>query len=517
MSTNTTRFQIILLVFLILFSIPRSAPGQEEPEPPNILFAMADDISYPHMGAYGTDWIDTPAFDSVAEQGLLFTRAYTPNAKCGPSRSIILTGRHSWQLGAAANHYAIFPRKYAVFTEVLADRGYHVGYTGKGWGPGKVAPKNGEKRHLTGPSYQQGTYDQSFRRFLEDRPSDAPFFFWYGAHQAHRSYPYGSGIQEGNKRRRQIDVVPSFLPDVGEVRVDLLDYAHQVEQFDRYLGRMLETLENQGELDNTLVVVTADHGMPFPRAKGQAYEYSNHVPLAIMWADQIRNPGRVIRDYVDFTDLAPTFLDAAGITWSETPMHPTPGSSWMDLFRAEDGGVIDPDNDHVLVGKERHDIGRPDDAGYPIRGIVQDGWLYLQNVKPDCWPAGPPETGYPNVDGSPTKTVILNFRESSTMRRYWEWSFGKRPRHELYRLERDPGCVVNLADDPAYDGVEKRLRTRLFRLLNKQEDPRVKGNGEVFDNYPYAQPRMRNFYRKYLNGELDKSAAGWLNPSDFAQ
>ena len=103
---------------------------------PNILFVISDDQSYPHAGIYGTEWVNTPGFDRVAREGLLFTQAYTTNAKCSPSRSSILTGRNSWLLEEATNHVPYFPEKFTTFPEVLKNNGYKTGLTGKGWAPG---------------------------------------------------------------------------------------------------------------------------------------------------------------------------------------------------------------------------------------------------------------------------------------------------------------------------------------------------------------------------------------------
>ena len=164
---------------------------------------------------------------------------------------------------------------------------------------------------------------------------------------------------------------------------------------------MLEILKTKGELDNTIVIVTADNGMPFPRVKGQAYEYSNHLPLAIMWGKRIKNPGRKVYDFISFIDIAPTLLDVAGIDQDDAGMQKIEGKSFSDIFFTNKKGIVNKNRDHVLLGKERHDVGRPDDAGYPIRGIVKGGFLYLKNFKPERWPAGNPETGYLNVDGSP--------------------------------------------------------------------------------------------------------------------
>ncbi len=406
---------LVLLFTSVVLVGCQTGPAEPEP-PPNILFAIADDISYPHMGAYGTSWVSTPAFDRVAREGVLFDRAYTPNAKCAPSRSVILTGRHSWQLGAAANHWPYFPEEYRTWAEALADHGYHVGYTGKGWGPGQAGKIDGQPRLLAGTPYQEhkatppaehvsdNDYAANFAAFLEARPEGQPFCFWYGALEPHRAYQYGVGVSEDGRQPAGVDAVPPYWPDTEAVRTDMLDYAFEIEHFDLHLQRMLARLEEEGELERTLVVVTSDNGMPFPRAKGQAYEVSNHMPLAAMWPAGIEKPGRTVDDFVSFVDLAPTFLEMAEISEAASGMLPIEGQSLLDILRSRGSGQIDPKRDHVLVGKERHDVGRPNDQGYPIRGIVTDSWLFLVNFEPDRWPAGNPETGYLNTDGSPTKT-----------------------------------------------------------------------------------------------------------------
>ena len=101
---------------------------------PNILFAIADDAS--HMSAYGPSFLHTSNFDRVAKEGVLFANAFTTNPKCAPSRACILTGRMTWQLEEACNHFGVFPSKFPVYTDLLEKSGYHVGYTGKGWAPG---------------------------------------------------------------------------------------------------------------------------------------------------------------------------------------------------------------------------------------------------------------------------------------------------------------------------------------------------------------------------------------------
>lgn len=481
---------------------------------------MADDVSYPHMSAYGTSWVRTPAFDRVAREGLLFHRAYTPNAKCAPSRSIILTGRYSWQLGAAANHWPYFPQEYRTWAEALTDHGYHVGFTGKGWGPGVAVDDEGHKRELAGTPFQEHTaeppaefmsrnaYARNFEAFLAARPEDTPFVFWYGGYEPHRAYAFEAGL--GERAPSDVESVPGYWPDTAAVRTDMLDYAFEIEHFDAHLGRMLALLEEQEELENTLVVVTADNGMPFPRVKGQVYEASNHMPLAVMWPAGIESPGRTVDDFVSFVDLAPTFLQVAGLSEKGSGMQPMEGRSFVDLFSASTGG---PRRDHAILGKERHDIGRPGDVGYPVRGIVTDDWLYLVNFQPGRWPAGNPETGYLNTDGSPTKTTILDLRRSGGDDTYWRLAFGRRPGEELYRIASDPHCLENLAEQAEHAELKESLRARLFQALEAQDDPRMRGEGHVFDEYPYSDESGRGFYERFHDGDDLNSA--WVEPTDF--
>ncbi|EAZ79714.2 heparan N-sulfatase [Algoriphagus machipongonensis] len=497
------------------------------PQKPNILFAIMDDVTYMHMGAYGCEWVNTPNFDRIAKEGILFQNAYTPNAKCGPSRSNILTGRNSWQLEEGANHWSYFPSKFKSFAESLSEHGYHVGYTGKGWAPGVAKNEDGSARDLLVNRYSEikltaptanisnVDYAANFDVFLKDRNEDEPFFFWYGGLEPHRGYEYGSGIAKGGKEVSQIkdEDIYSFWPKVDSVRTDLLDYAFEIEHFDKQLGKMLDQLEAAGELENTLIVVTSDNGMPFPRVKGQEYEYSNHLPLAVMWPAGIKSIGRTVEDFVSFIDFAPTFLELAGVSEEQSGMEMITGKSLTDLFFAEKGGKITEDRNQVFIGKERHDVGRPEDQGYPIRGIVKDGMLYLKNFKPDRWPAGNPETGYLNTDGSPTKTVVLNSIYQPNTFKFWKESFGKREEEEFYDIANDPECLNNLASDEKYQEKLKEMRLELIATLTEQGDPRMKGDGNLLESYLYSDKSGVNFYERYMSGE--KVNFGWVNASDF--
>ncbi|MCA9151802.1 MAG: sulfatase [Planctomycetales bacterium] len=502
-------------------------PSAAADDRPNILFAIADDASFAHFGAYGCRWVATPAFDRIAHEGLLFTRAYTPNAKCAPSRAAILTGRYSWQLAAAANHWCYFPTEFTTFPETLAQRGYAVGGTGKGWAPGIARDAQGKPRQLTGAMYQQRKtkpptpaispldYAANFVDFLNDNHADSPWCFWYGGYEPHRGYARGSGERLGGKQLDQIDRVPTCWPDIPEIRSDLLDYAYEIEYFDQQLGRMLDELENRGQLDNTIVIVTADNGMPFPHVKGQCYELSNHLPLAIRWPQGITG-GRRIESFVNFVDLAPTILTAAGVDPQSTPMAAIAGRPLTEFFQPlndTESARIARERDHTIFGKERHDVGRPRDTGYPVRAIVTDRWLYLRNFEPSRWPAGNPSTGYLNCDGSPTKSWLIAHRADPSYQALWQASFGKRSSEELYDLSNDPDCLHNLAEQPQLATTRSELRTRLESELRQQRDPRMLGNGQQFDAYPYADLKTQAFYERYHAGE--SLQAGWVSTSDF--
>ena len=492
-----------------------------EPKRPNILFVIADDWGNGHAGAYGCSWIKTPNFDRVAKEGLLFLNAYTPTAKCAPSRSSIMTGRHPWLLGAAANHTPTFPPEIGILPEALDKAGYFYASTGKVWGPGESHKADGTPRPMTGKVFARrkaappakaianNDYAANFADFLQETSADKPWLFWLGFQEPHRAYEEGSHARFG-KKLADVDRVPKYWPDNATVRGDMLDYAVEVEHLDAQLGKVLAQLEARGELDRTLIIVTSDNGMPFPRVKGSTYENANHLPFAIRWPAGIARPGRKVSDYVGFADLAPTFLEAAGLAWEKSGLLPASGRSLFDIFKS-DGAHSLPGRDFTLIGRERNDLGRPHDEGYPVRGIAKGGMLYLENAEPSRWPACNPETGYLDTDASPTKTFLLEARRAAGKDPFWELCFGMRPGQELYDLSDDVDCVKNLAQIRTAD-VEK-LRTQMWAELKAQGDLRALGRGAEYEAFPHPDQRRRGFYERYMGGEL--LDAGWVKKDDF--
>lgn len=472
---------------------------------PNILFAIADDAS--HMSAYGHRFVNTPNFDWVAKEGVLFNNSFTTNPKCAPSRASILTGMHTWQLEDACTHYNVFPNKFPLYPDLLEDCGYFIGYTGKGWGPGDWK-RNGLKRNpaghafsdkkLTPPEYTKisdNDYAANFEDFLSQRPEGQPFYFWYGGHEPHRHYVDGEGTRNG-KRLEDVDV-PAYLPDDDVVKSDLCDYAYEVDWFDMHLGRMIKKLEEIDELDNTMIVVTSDNGAPFPRIKGQMYEQDFNLPLAICWTGKAKG-GRVVEDLVSFIDFAPTFLEAAG---AKTP-EAWPGTSLMDILLSEKDKLVNPARNRAYMGRERHDMGGQDDKGYPVRCVRTPQYLYIRNFAPDRWPAGDPETWYGNCDGGPTKKFILH-QHAEGENKYYNLAFARRPEEELYDITVDPECMNNLSYKEEYKTTKEELWTDLKNKLEQTNDPRIFGNGDVFDTYEYVGDAPHS-WKKHLQGTWRK-------------
>lgn len=521
------RVPLLLLVGLTVCWYADGLEAETNPSPrprPNILIAVADDWSFPHASIYGTNWVKTPHFDRVAREGILFRNAYTPVAKCAASRTCLLLGRNPWTSGAGFDHWNYFPPEYRTYPEALASAGYFVGFTGKGWSPGIAVDTAGRPRAVLGRAFQERKqppptrgiaaidYAANFNDFLATAPAGAPWCFWYGGNEPHRDYEFRSGVTKGGKKLSDIDRVPGFWPDNEDIRHDLLDYAMEIEHFDAHLGRILAELERRGELEHTLIIVTADNGMPFPRAKGQSYELAGHLPLAIRWPAGIPHSGRVLTDFVTFPDLAPTLLDVAGVPRESSGMAPFSGRSLRPLLANAASGRVDPTRDHVLIGRERHDPGRPHNAGYPIRGIVTDHFLYLHNFAPDRWPSGNPETGYLDTDDGATRDVLLATRRTTGLTNpLWELNFGRRPAEELYSLRDDPDNVRNLAGRSEFATWQTTLRERLFHTLRTQGDPRLTGEpDDYFDRFPFAHPEFNDLYERWETGTL--KLPHWADP-----
>ncbi len=503
-STHPTRRKVLKSVAALAPAFAAGTPAAR----PNILFAIADDWSWPFASIAGDRTAKTPAFDRIAREGVLFKQAYTAAPTCTASRGSILTGQWFARLEQGGNLWSTLPAKFDVYPDLLERQGYRVGFTGKGWGPGVIEP-GGRTRNPAGPEYNRRTsappttgihnidYARNFSDFLAGRENRQPFCFWYGGHEPHRPYEAGSGLRAG---KRLADVrLPHGLPDSPEVRGDLLDYAREIEWFDTHLARMLAMLEKGGELENTLIVVTGDNGLPFPRAKANLYNNGTHIPLAVRWAGKVTS-GRTLEDFISLPDLAPTFLQAAGVP---VPSAMT-GRSILDILTSGKSGHVDPKRDRVFTGRERHTIAQPDGAGgYPMRAIRTREYLYIRNYRPERFPMGVDThaaNAYRDIDPGPTKQYMMEHRSDPAVANLFELAFGKRPAEELYDLRADVAEQKNLATDASQAKIKAQLAAELDAQLKTWRDPRAIGGGDEFDRYPYyGSVSTTDFFDKRAN------------------
>lgn len=493
---------------------------------PNIVFAFADD-----WGRYASAYrqfegenslnqlIETPNFDRIANEGVICQNAFVPAPSCTPCRSSILSGQYFWQTGLGAIlQGAVWDESIPTYPLVLEEAGYHIGYTYKVWSPGRAinAPYGANRTRYESAGTNFGRFShyvtenasnmggveavkkalldetrQNFDSFLQARPDDTPFCYWWGPTNTHRTWERGSGkavwgLEPDDLKGR----LPDFLPDVHDVREDVCDYLGECLAVDAGLGVLIEKLEEAGELDNTLIVVSGDHGIPgFPRAKCNLYDIGCEVALAARWPGHIP-AGRTVTDFINLMDLAPTFLEAANVA---IPKSMT-GKSLLPLFQSNVSGQVDPERTHVVLGRERHVAAvREGNLPYPQRAIRTEEYLYIHNFAPDRWPMGDPRgmddpnaeaidfealrnntfVAYGDLDAGPTKAWMIHHRAEKDVWPLFELGFGKRPQEELYDLKADPHYMHNVAADPSYESMRAQLYEQLMQVLHEQNDPRV--------------------------------------------
>ena len=505
--------------------------------PPDIVVIAGDDWSWPHASILGDPAVKTPSFDRIAREGVLFENAFVSAPSCTPSRLAIATGQSHWRLGEGANLGGSLAGSVKVYADQLAEAGYRTGFARKGAAPSKNAHRE------TDPF---GERFKDFAAFLETVANDQSFCFWYGAGEPHRPYDWKSSRREGGPAINSIEV-PPFLPDNVVIRTDLADYLLRVQSLDQLAGEILKTLQRKNRLENAIVVMTSDNGMPFPRAKATLYDSGVRVPLAVRWGREIKGSHKV-EDFVSLCDLAPTFLEAAGLS---VPKEMT-GRSLLPILLSGKSGQIEKVRDHVLTGMERHVYPNPS------RAIRTRDFLYIRNFSPQSWPtgvisgtepvydfektpwpAGPGAFSY-NIDPGPSKQWMIQHPPKPPQQ---DQVFAVRPAEELYDLRADPHQLNNLIVElsgqwPAGIGEKRReLFSRLSNQLRASGDPRFERPG--YATFPIRgwtvhlneklwieEPDVTRRMLALLDGQLNRVAAAvpklaltelrkiplWINP-----
>lgn len=530
--------------FLIGLALGTTFPGgtatAAEPalpeRPLNVVFCFADDWGR-YAGAYAAldrvpsvnSVLRTPNLDRLAREGALFRNAFVTAPSCTPCRSSLLSGRYFWRTGRGAIlQGATWDPAIPSFPLLLRDAGYHIGKSYKVWSPGTPndAPFGGQqhayekagndfnnfseaatRRMRAGIPFPEARAQilsqvrSNFTAFLADRRPGQPFLYWFGPTLTHRAWEKGSGqALWGIDPERLVRLLPPDWPDVPEVRADVADYLGEIQAWDAGVGVILEALEAAGERDRTLVVVSGDHGIPgMPGGKCNLYDLGTAVALFARGPGIA--PGRVIDDFVNLLDLAPTFLEAGRVP----PPGDLDGRSLWPQLRATRSGQIDPARTWVVTGRERHvAAARSGNLPYPQRALRTSEFLYIRNFAPDRWPLG--EAGFTregpvpslamlatntyaafsDMDASPTKAWLIHHRQEPRWAWHYERAFLPRPAEELYDLANDPDQVRNAATDEALAGKRAALARQLETVLRTTGDPRVVASPVPFEQPPFT-------------------------------
>lgn len=539
-----------LVLILSSFVILHSAFAKQ----PNILFLFADDWGkyasiYAEVEGRGgiNDVVRTPNFDKVAKQGVLFRNAHVNAPSCTPCRSSLLSGQYFWRTGRGSIlQGAVWDEKIPSYPLMLLDAGYHIGKSFKVWSPGTPAdaPYGGQKyayqkaggrvnafSETVTKLIAEGTaleaakeqiYQESranFRDFLSANKDGKPFCYWFGPTNVHRTWIKGSGkalwgLEPDDLKGK----LPPYLPDVPEVRQDLADYFGEIAAWDATIGVLLDELDKSGQRDNTLIVISGDHGAPgFPHGKCNLYGFGTNVSLSITGPGV--KSGRVVDDFVCLPDLCPTFLEAGGVAIPEVMT----GKSLWPVLKSDKTGLVDPARTQVFTGRERHvENARADFTPYPQRAIRTADHVLIINFRPDRWPLGDPygledgrtpgmeeletntRAAHPDDDAGPTKAWLIGARNSPEWKAHYEWVYGKRPKYELYDLNKDPHETKNVADDPSYAAVKMDLEKRLLGELRRTGDPRLIDDGRFFETAPMAGPLPADQVRPKKGGKNRK-------------
>ena len=405
---------------------------------PNFVFLISDDQSYSGASCNGNPAVHTPSIDRLAREGLRFERAFAPSPSCSPSRSAILTGEPPHETGTSRFRSPMPPTQRTIL-EYLKGANYYTGAF--------------KKVHQGTEFWSRWDFKglhKPIHTFFEARPKDRPFFLHIGYHDPHRPYLPGERYPEKNSRKSV--EVPSFLPDTPGVRKDIAHYYEAIERLDVKVGRVMELLEKHGLAENTLVIFTSDQGMSFPGAKGTLYDPGLHVPLIARWPGKIK-PGRVSPDLVSLEDLAPTWLEAAGVR----------------VPRVMDGRSFLP----LLLGRSF----KPREAVYAernfhthldlIRCVRTARYKLIQNYLPEI-----PYRPLSDIARSPSWRSIERLEHQGQLspalyRRYFR---EPRPQEEFYDLQNDPGEMNNLAKDPKHKTELLHLQELLSRWMITTRD-----------------------------------------------
>jgi N-sulfoglucosamine sulfohydrolase len=405
---------------------------------PNVLYLHSHDTGR-YVQPYGHA-IPTPNIQRLADQGVLFRQAFCAVPACSGSRAALLTGEYAHtngMLGLAHRGYALKDYTHHL-THTLRRHGYWTGLVGEqhiSTDPGII----GYDHVVDVDDTHVETVAPAAARLLDERPRDRPFFLSVGFFETHRDFFEPSSVRDA-----LYSLPPANMPDTPETRRDMAAFKASARRLDQGVGSVLDALDQAGLADNTLVILTTDHGLPFPGAKATLTDRGLGV-LLIMRGPGGFHGGRVCDAMVTHLDLFPTICDLADAE------HPPwlQGRSLLPLVNRE----TDELHDEIFSEITFH-------AAYePQRSIRTRRWKYIRRFEDD------ERARMANIDDSPTKSLLLDY------------GLAERPvaTEQLYDLVFDPNEVANLASDPAYAHVVEQLRARLEEWMRDTDDPLIDG------------------------------------------
>ena len=447
------RYLCLILTFGLSALTGLSATNNSRP---NFVFIIGDDISAEDFGCYGNPGIHTPNIDRLAAQGLRFTQAYLTASSCSPSRSSIFTSRYPHNLETAAELHGLLPEGIPMFPKLLRDSGYYTAHAGK-------AHFGGESDILSGPAVAafdiggdgqrddlkggRGGENQWIAR-LRTRPQQKPFFMWFASHDAHRAWDADSF--EGMHRPADVRV-PPYLVDTPETRADLAHYYDEITRLDYFVGEVVRELTRQRVLDNTVIIVMADNGRPFPHSKTQLFDDGIKPPLIVHWPAGIPRPASTAA-LVSSIDIAPTILELAGV---DRPAS-FQGVSLVPILRDPHATV----RDYIFAEHNWHNFTAH------VRMVRHGDYVYIRNAWPQLPQPGASDTFYnPSADAlkalqaqnklTPLQAIVMQ---------------PTAPAEEFYDLASDPGQQSNLALAASPPAALTELRTTLNRWTEETGD-----------------------------------------------
>ncbi|MDR0714325.1 MAG: sulfatase [Bacteroidales bacterium] len=433
---------------------------------PNIVFILSDDHSVPFLGCYGDKNVKTPNIDRLAKEGILFRNAYTTAPQSVPSRASLMTGRSVVDI-RMTRFSAPLSADITAFPELLREGGYYTGICGRSFHlDGSRTPPESENVFQ---EYRLRTFEQrvnylrqggskdavpQLTEFLNAVPTGKPFFIQVGFNEPHRAFD--ATAYEPNASTL---VLPAGMPDIPELRKDLAGYYGEIQRLDVYIGQLLDELDKRGLKNNTLVVFIGDNGGALLRGKGTLNELGIHVPLLARLPGTIK-PGSISHALISGEDIAPTFLEIAGVP---VPSEIT-GKSFLPAFT--DAGF----DAHTYIFAERgaHGSGLPNgSADFDLgRTVFSKEYKLIYNA---LW-----QLPYEPVDfsGQPFWKKLQEMHRNGTLDSLYSKLFfaEHRPMFELYDRVNDPYELNNLAGNPAYAQQERELKAELQKWMILNQD-----------------------------------------------